>query len=423
MWNDLAGHIVTAIVLWSAGLVLVDAGTRLLRVRSARTRQLALWVAYVSLLPGTLVSFWYRPAISLLPARPAPTAAGFAAPADAQGISAVALVLLAAMIVGGALALRAWLGLRTACNELTPCADTRVESLLAQLKHDLGIRQGVQCFARTGPGSPFSAGWLRPLVVLPESILREADDSTLEHILSHELVHIRHADFALNALQKLTRSLAWFNPLAHLYDVRLDQWRELACDAEVLAHGAVSRGDYARTLLSLSTAGTEGAPVASVALIRRHSNLKQRVKHMRITQTRDRLFKKVLLGSLAAIPFVLISCSNSEVNGPAETAVAPAADAEAAVLNEVQEPGNNVWFGELHVREDGSKELNFVHEDGSEGVLEFTGDHAVTDSELHTVKTRLDNEGNTVVDWIVERQETDEPQTLHLEIIEEPGQE
>ena len=144
---------------------------------------------------------------------------------------------------------------------------------------------------------------------------------------------------------------------------------------------------------------------------------------MRITQTRDRLLKKVLLGSLAAIPFILISCSNSEVSGPVETADALVEDAQAAVLKEVPEPAGNVWFGELHVREDGSKELNFVDEDGSEGVLEFTGDHAVTESELHTIKTRLDENGNTVVDWTVEPHAEDAHENVFVEKIDEADDE
>ena len=140
---------------------------------------------------------------------------------------------------------------------------------------------------------------------------------------------------------------------------------------------------------------------------------------MRITQTRDHLLKKVLLGSVAAIPFVLISCSNSEVSGPAETS-----DPQAVVLTEADPPAGNVQFGKLHLREDGSKELHFVRKDGSEGVVEFTGEHTVTDGDLHTIKTRLDENDEMVVDWTMDLQETDEkPHTVHLEIISEAGDE
>jgi beta-lactamase regulating signal transducer with metallopeptidase domain len=393
MWIDPTVRVLTTMLLWSTGLLLVDAGIRLLRVRAARARALALWAAYVSLVPGTIVSLWFRPGFSLLPAfaTPAAPAVGTAsAPAGAVaatgGFELLAVLVVAAALALGALgALRAWLGLRAARSDLTPCGDTRVESLLAQLKHDLGIRQGVQCCTRPGNGSPFSVGWRRPLVVIPESVLRRASAATLEHILTHELIHIRHADFVLNALQKLTRSLAWFNPLAHVYDARLDQWREVACDAGVLERGTISRGDYARTLLALTTAGPGGTPVASVALIRNHSNLKRRVSHMRIAQTRDRLLKRVLLGSLAAIPFVLISCSNSDVNGPE---AADTAAKEALAAKDL--PEGSVRFGDLHEREDGTKVMHFKAEDGSEGTVEFKWDVSLSDKELHFIRESVE---------------------------------
>lgn len=83
----------------------------------------------------------------------------------------------------------------------------------------------------------FTVGWRNPVIVLPDAAA-EWSLSTLEHVLAHELAHVRRGDWGTRVLVDLFCALQWFNPLVWLIAREIRFESECASDDMVLATGA-----------------------------------------------------------------------------------------------------------------------------------------------------------------------------------------
>jgi len=97
--------------------------------------------------------------------------------------------------------------------------------------------------------SPFVLGFIKPKVYLPFNM----NEKDMDHVVAHEMAHIRRKDHLWKPLGFLLLTLHWFNPLMWLGYVLLCRDIELACDEKVikeLDHDA--RADYSQALLTCS---------------------------------------------------------------------------------------------------------------------------------------------------------------------------
>jgi hypothetical protein len=99
-------------------------------------------------------------------------------------------------------------------------------------------------------GAPVTVGWLRPVVVLPES-WSQWPAAQLDAVLTHEHEHARRRDPLFQWLALLNRAMFWFHPLAWWLERRIAALAEEACDAVVLAHGHDPR-DYSKYLIDMA---------------------------------------------------------------------------------------------------------------------------------------------------------------------------
>ncbi|MBN2314524.1 MAG: right-handed parallel beta-helix repeat-containing protein, partial [Sedimentisphaerales bacterium] len=81
--------------------------------------------------------------------------------------------------------------------------------------------------------SPAVFGTFRPVLVLPPSAIHRLSHKRIEHILLHELAHVKRGDLLVNTFYTLLQIVYWFNPLLWLIRRRLHHLRELCCDATV----------------------------------------------------------------------------------------------------------------------------------------------------------------------------------------------
>jgi beta-lactamase regulating signal transducer with metallopeptidase domain len=99
--------------------------------------------------------------------------------------------------------------------------------------------------------SPFAAGFLHPVVILPEILLEEIAEPELDYVLVHELAHIARRDDWSNLVGRLASAVFVFHPVAAWVLGRIQREREIACDDWVVAQTG-SAGRYAVTLARLS---------------------------------------------------------------------------------------------------------------------------------------------------------------------------
>lgn len=99
---------------------------------------------------------------------------------------------------------------------------------------------------------PVTAGLFRPVIILPEVLLREGDTDLLTSAIGHEFIHVARHDYVLNFLYELIYLPISFHPLAALLRSRIKQTRELCCD-ELVTERILNAQVYARSLVALAS--------------------------------------------------------------------------------------------------------------------------------------------------------------------------
>jgi Zn-dependent protease with chaperone function len=98
----------------------------------------------------------------------------------------------------------------------------------------MGITRQVRVYLSDLAETAQTSGFLKPLILLPVSLVTRLTPLQVEAILIHELFHIRRNDYLFNMLMSCFRNLFFFNPFAQLFYKAVARERELACDDGVL---------------------------------------------------------------------------------------------------------------------------------------------------------------------------------------------
>ncbi len=135
-----------------------------------------------------------------------------------------------------------------------------VESLAAQVARRIGLRQEAEIVVTSERTAPCVFGVLRPVIVLPENLLRDRPSEDLEPILAHELVHLRRGDALFSLLQMAAQIVWWFHPLVWWANRQATRVTENCCDVEVLTALGCQPATYAKCLLDVLDGGRPMTP-------------------------------------------------------------------------------------------------------------------------------------------------------------------
>lgn len=155
-----------------------------------------------------------------------------------------------------------------------------IYSLFNECKHELGVNKSIQLLSTVDIQSPITVGWLKPAVMLPQSIEQQLAPATLKFVLLHELGHIKRQDIFLNWLACLINIVHWFNPAVWFACKRMRMDMEIACDALVLNHLDKSqRKNYGATLIEISEIPrTSPKALTTLGILENHTELKERLR-------------------------------------------------------------------------------------------------------------------------------------------------
>jgi hypothetical protein len=155
--------------------------------------------------------------------------------AAAGGVSWV--VLAGWVVVCGLLVVRQMISMGMLWRQLKvyePVDGALVERFEA-LRVRMGVRRPVRYLVAGWVDSPATAGWLRPVILLPEGINEQTDQRVLDAFVLHELSHIRRGDSLSLMVLGFASALYFMNPALGWLRRQVAMDRELCCDQMAVA--------------------------------------------------------------------------------------------------------------------------------------------------------------------------------------------
>jgi hypothetical protein len=157
------------------------------------------------------------------------------------------------------------------------------------------------------PIGPAVFGFVRPVVVLPSSLLQDRSPG-LTPILSHELIHIRRGDPFFAVIQVLAQCVWWFHPLIWWANREASRERERACDEEVLAKLKLDPAAYGQCLVDILRMKQRLRPVLAFPGVRAIEVTTRRLEHIMQPEPRfhlrtpRRCWATALVAAFVALP-------------------------------------------------------------------------------------------------------------------------
>ncbi|HEX5245004.1 MAG TPA: M56 family metallopeptidase [Tepidisphaeraceae bacterium] len=285
---------------------------------------------------GGSLSMVVRETIEPLTARPLPAPANrIASPAKPSHIFSIALfrrwlsaavpwialvwcvgvVLMSLWNIGG------WIAIQRLKIEQTTPVSAEIESQIARLARRLGIARAVRVVQCIAIDSPLVIGVIKPVILVPASILTDLPVAQIEALFAHELAHIIRQDYLINLIQTLIETLLFFNPAAWWVSSRIRIEREHCCDDLAMS---VTR-DRAAYVKALAWVGGASAPTLAPAAS--GGELLPRLRRVLAQPDADaRRGSRWLAGSLALVACVVAVLIFSARRVTAQNAPARAAD-------------------------------------------------------------------------------------------------
>ncbi|PST82005.1 peptidase M56 [Pedobacter yulinensis] len=217
----------------------------------------------------------------------------------------------------------------------------------------IGLKRAVGFSLSALVKVPMVAGYLKPVVLFPFSLVSQMDAEQVEAILIHELSHIRRNDYLFNLLKTAIETLLFFNPFVWLAGRFVHIEREHACDDLVLKHTNKPL-DYAHTLLKLEIIRDTEEPAAmAMAANGQPQHLYQRIK--RITNMKTNYLN--IKHQLAALTFALACIVSVAWISPKKAYVKKQADKQVKMFVATQGDATIAAFGStnLNILQDTTK--------------------------------------------------------------------
>jgi bla regulator protein BlaR1 len=158
---------------------------------------------------------------------------------------------------------------------LSPLSNDLQQHFFELLKK-IKVDQKVNVYFSSKVCSPIMIGFVKPVILLPFSIVNHLSPQQFEAILLHELAHIRRSDFFWNLIQSIADAILFFNPFAIWISKTIREEREKCCDEMVLQSS--DRYHYANALLALRQP-LQNQPLV-LSSVGKHRQLLNRIKYI-----------------------------------------------------------------------------------------------------------------------------------------------
>ena len=184
--------------------------------------------------------------------------------------------------------------------------DLALQARFDNLINKVGLSRKVVLLVSSKTNVPMAIGWLKPVVLIPFSMLSGLSPQQLDMLLLHELAHIRRHDYLVNFLQTLVEILLFFHPAVAWVSKQMRNEREYCSDDIAVQHSG-SPLAYAHTLADTASLCQKHRhhTIPNMAMAASGGDLKQRV--VRLLDQQQHCTKSTDSGKWLASFTVLLS--------------------------------------------------------------------------------------------------------------------
>lgn len=200
-----------------------------------------------------------------------------------------------------------WVWLRVFILGRSVAVPASVQSLFDDTKRKLNAPKRLIVRASAQILSPMVTGVIKPVVLLPVSMLSGVPPNILTAVFVHELLHVRRFDHVAVFAQAICETLLFYHPAVRWLSMETRRAREYRCDDDSI--GLLGdKYDYARALLSLEESRTD---VTVPALLMNGGELMDRVERILGTPRKAGFGAMNFIGLLAFACIALLTYSLS----------------------------------------------------------------------------------------------------------------
>lgn len=146
-----------------------------------------------------------------------------------------------------------------------PISDSQVMRAIVNAVQRMGFSYSPASAYCNSVVVPCVVGVLRPMLLLPFTVIGGLTPLELETLVMHELAHIRRHDHLINLLQRILEAFLFYHPVAWILGRQIRHEREKCCDDWVVDAGG-DRALYARALVRMAELSI-AEPSISVPLV------------------------------------------------------------------------------------------------------------------------------------------------------------
>lgn len=313
----------------------------------------------------------------------------------------VGVLLLSARLLLGYVGVCRW---RRDLKPLPAPLSLSVQRLAVQL----GLTGFDRVFIAPHAMGVVAVGFLRPLVLIPTSLVTQMPVDMLQAVIAHELAHIRRFDLWVNLAQRCLETLLFFHPAVWWVSHHLRTEREHCCD-ELAVAVTGQRVTYATALEVAGRSRLAVQAALTVGLGHDPRSILNRVRHvlgLTPAPSRSRFWVAGLIGLVVLIPLVLLSLFAGGLlkTGKSEVSISPQDLIEKMIASE-----KRIENIQLHI-------TCALDMQTATSIREFDWGSDQGNEFFKTIWTREDNASHAIVEQKQSQMAFDGDTLWHLEI-------
>jgi hypothetical protein len=156
--------------------------------------------------------------------------------------------------------------------------------------------------------TPAVYGVINPILFLPQHYTESLTREEAEHVLLHELAHLKRRDLWWHGLCLLLQIVYWFNPLLILARRQMQHVREICCDLTVANVLREQTSHYRQTLLSTARRLLSESVAPSLGLLGLFEDPLRLMPRLRWLERKTWLGRRPMVISVVLVTVITVVC-------------------------------------------------------------------------------------------------------------------